>query len=73
MQNTHHPLSLPTPLPTRSRTLNVRLSKDEHAALEALAAQQGVTISTLARHFLLQALAYHSPSPINAESAVSDV
>ena len=38
----------------------MRLSEAERAAVDRLAEMQGVTASELARHFLLQAVAYYN-------------
>lgn len=59
MTNTTNPLTLPTREPRRTKSLNMRLSETERAAVDKLAEMQGVTASELARHFLLQAVAYY--------------
>lgn len=60
MNNTQNPLTLPTHLPRRSRSLNVRLSDAERQAVDRLAQRQGITASALARHFLLQAVNFYA-------------
>lgn len=52
-------LTLPVKPATRTAYLNVRLTTQEKADLAALAQQQGVTCSLLARHLLQQAIGYH--------------
>ena len=59
MSNNANPLTLPTQEPRRTKSLNMRLSEEERAAVDQLAEMQGVTSSALARHFLLQAVAYY--------------
>ena len=60
MSNNANPLTLPTRAPRRTKSLNMRLSETERAAVDRLAEVQGVTASELARHFLLQAVAYYN-------------
>ena len=60
MNTTTNPLTLPTREPRRTKSLNMRLSETERAAVDKLAEIQGVTASELARHFLLQAVAYYN-------------
>ncbi len=60
MTNTTNPLTLPTREPRRTKSLNMRLSETERAAVDKLAEMQGVTASELARHFLLQAVVYYN-------------
>ena len=60
MTNTSNPLTLPTREPRRTKSLNMRLSEAERAAVDNLAQMQGVTASELARHFLLQAVAFYN-------------
>ncbi len=60
MSNNANPLTLPTREPRRTKSLNMRLSETERAAVDRLAEVQGVTTSELARHFLLQAVAYYN-------------
>ncbi|MBZ0305955.1 MAG: hypothetical protein K8I82_07805 [Anaerolineae bacterium] len=59
MNNSGNPLTLPIKPSTRSHTLNVRLTAQEKADIAALAQRQGVTSSHMARHFLVQAIAYY--------------
>lgn len=59
MTSNNNPLTLPTREPRRTKSLNMRLSEAERAAVDRLAEMQGVTASELARHFLLQAVAYY--------------
>jgi transposase-like protein len=60
MNHPSNPLTLPQKQSRRDRNLNMRLSESERAAVDRLAERQGVTASELARHFLLQAVAYYS-------------
>lgn len=60
MTNNTNPRTLPTREPRRTKLLNMRLSETERAAVDKLAEMQGVTASELARHFLLQAVAYYN-------------
>lgn len=60
MTSNNNPLTLPTREPRRTKSLNMRLSEAERAAVDRLAGMQGVTASELARHFLLQAVAYYN-------------
>ncbi len=60
MSDNTNPLTLPTPETRRTCSLNMRLSEDERASVDKLAAQQGVTTSALARHFVLQAVAFYT-------------
>lgn len=62
MTTNANPFTLPTREPRRTKTLNMRLSEAERTAVDELAEIQGVTPSELARHFLLQAVAYYSPT-----------
>lgn len=59
MNTTGNPLTLPTHQPTRTESLNIRLTTQEKTAVEALAARQGIPPSQMARHFLLQAVVYY--------------
>jgi transposase-like protein len=59
MTSNTNPLTLPTREPRRTKSLNMRLSETERAAVDRLAEVRGVTASELARHFLLQAVAYY--------------
>lgn len=67
MNNNRNPLTLPTQAPRRHRTLNMRLSETERAAVIKLAEMQGVTLSALARHFVLQAVAYYQETRMQGE------
>ncbi|MBZ0315935.1 MAG: hypothetical protein K8L91_05920 [Anaerolineae bacterium] len=60
MTSNTNPLTLPTREPRRTKSLNMRLSETERAAVDQLAEMQGVTASELARHFLLQAVVYYN-------------
>jgi hypothetical protein len=60
MNSNSNPLTLPTREPRRTKSLNMRLSEAERAAVDRLAEMQGVTASELARHFLLQAVAFYN-------------
>jgi hypothetical protein len=69
MSNNNNPLTLPTREPRRTKTLNMRLSEAERTAVDRLAEVQGVSASTLARHFLLQAVAYYNRKMQAGEAA----
>lgn len=71
MSNNSNPLTLPTQEPRRTKSLNMRLSEAERAAVDRLAELQAVTASTLARHFLLQAVAYYNQK-MQAGGAVNE-
>jgi hypothetical protein len=60
MNSNINPLTLPTREPRRTKSLNMRLSEAERAAVDRLAEMQEVTASELARHFLLQAVAFYN-------------
>ena len=60
MNNQQNPLTLPDRRLRRTRSLNLRLTEQEKASVERLAQMQGVSASTLARHFLMQAVAFYS-------------
>jgi predicted transcriptional regulator len=53
-------LSLPPKPQKRSRTIHIRLTPDERAAVERLAERHETLPSRLARHFLMQAVNYYN-------------
>lgn len=57
--NHPNPLSLPKPPAKRSASLNIRLTTEEKQWIEGLAADLNVAPSTLARHFVIQAVRFH--------------
>lgn len=57
--NHQNPLSLPKPLAKRSTSLNIRLTTEEKQWIERLAVDLNVAPSTLARHFVIQAVRFH--------------
>jgi hypothetical protein len=65
----HNPLSLPVRQPARTKALSIRLTPNERAAVDALAARLGVQPSHLARHFLLQAIAFYSARTVDNHGA----
>lgn len=59
MRDNSNPLTLPTQQSRRTVALNIRLTTEERATVDKLAAIQGVSPSILGRHFVLQAVAYY--------------
>ncbi len=55
-----HPLRPPTKPIARSDSLNIRLTPQERAAIDAVAKEWKVTPSHFARHYLLQIVAFHA-------------
>ena len=53
-------LSLPPKPQRRTRTIHIRLTPEERAAVERLAERHGTLPSRLARHFLMQAVNYYN-------------
>jgi len=51
--------TLPTRQPTRKNIFAIRLTDGERAEIEALAKQLKLPDSFMARHFILEAVAYH--------------
>jgi hypothetical protein len=51
--------TLPTRQPTRKNIFAMRLTNGERAEIEALAKQLKLPDSFMARHFILEAVAYH--------------
>jgi len=49
-------LTLPPKPQRRTRSINIRLTEQEKAAIERLARQNKIPASQLARHFLMQAM-----------------
>jgi len=57
----HHSSTLPPePQPNRERIFSMRLTDAERQSIETLAKRLNMPDSTLARHFVLEAVAYHS-------------
>jgi hypothetical protein len=54
--------TLPPAQPKRERIFSMRLSDEEREAIEALAKKLNVPDSTLARHFVMEAVTYHRQS-----------
>lgn len=52
--------ALPTAPPKRTEVISIRLTSSERRMLDALARKLAVKPATLARHFVLHALANHS-------------
>jgi hypothetical protein len=50
----------PAPSSKRSRIFCIRLNDTERAEIEALAKQLKLPDSTMARHFIMEAVAFHS-------------
>lgn len=57
--NHQNPLSVPKPLAKRNASLNIRLTIEEKQWIERLAVDLNVAPSTLARHFVIQAVRFH--------------
>ncbi|MCQ3931357.1 MAG: hypothetical protein DPW16_12945 [Chloroflexi bacterium] len=57
--NHPNPLSLPKPPAKRNASLNIRLTNEEKQWIERLAVDLNVAPSTLARHFVIQAVRFH--------------
>jgi predicted transcriptional regulator len=53
-----NPFSLPTKEPARTTSLSIRLTTQERQAIDALAEKLAVPPSHMARHFLLQVVAF---------------
>ncbi|MCI0711192.1 MAG: hypothetical protein L0154_13625 [Chloroflexi bacterium] len=53
-------LSLPPKPQRRTRTIHIRLTPDERAAVERLAERHETMPLRLARHFLMQAVHYYN-------------
>lgn len=51
--------TLPSRQPTRKHIFAIRLTKGERTEIEALAKQLKLPDSFMARHFILEAVAYH--------------
>lgn len=66
-----NPFSLPTKEPPRTTSISIRLSAQERQAIDDLAAKLDVSPSHMARHFLLQVVAFQSArTPEKAKSSV---
>lgn len=50
----------PEPQPNRGRIFSMRLTDAERQSIETLAKRLNMPDSTLARHFVLEAVAFHS-------------
>ena len=55
----HNISTLPVRQPKRKRIFAIRLTDGERAEIEALAKQLKLPASYMARHFILEAVAYH--------------
>jgi len=55
----HNTPTLPVRQPKRKRIFAIRLTDGERAEIEALAKQLKLPDSYMARHFILEAVAYH--------------
>jgi hypothetical protein len=58
MQQNHH-YSLPTDPPKRDVMLCVRLTQAEHTAIQGFAHKANISVSSMVRHFVLQAIRSH--------------
>jgi hypothetical protein len=58
--NTQNPITLPKRRQTRSVIFGIRLTPDERAHITAFARQINFPASEMARHFVLQAIAFYS-------------
>jgi hypothetical protein len=58
--NTQNPITLPKKRQTRNVIFGIRLTPDERAHITAFARQINFPASEMARHFVLQAIAYYS-------------
>lgn len=50
----------PEPQPNRERIFSMRLTDDEREQIEALARRLNLPDSRMARHFVMEAVAFHS-------------
>jgi hypothetical protein len=74
--SSQNPFSLPTKEPPRTTSISIRLSNEERQAIDDLAARLDVSPSHMARHFLLQVVAYQSartPEKPKPESTKTDL
>ena len=71
--NQHSSTLPPAPQPNRERIFSMRLTDDEREQIEMLARRLNLPDSRMARHFVMEAVAFHSqPSPEDViESQVS--
>lgn len=54
----------PAPQPNRERIFSMRLTDEERVQIETLARRLNLPDSRMARHFVMEAVAFHSqPSP----------
>lgn len=53
----------PEPQPNRERIFSMRLTDAERQSIETLAKRLNMPDSALARHFVLEAVAFHSQQP----------
>jgi hypothetical protein len=60
--------SLPDDPPKRNIILSVRLTPDEHTTISEFANRVQRPVSTLVRHFVLQAIDHHTPGSEPAET-----
>jgi len=62
--NGHSSTLPPAPQPHRDRIFSMRLTDDEREQIETLAKRLNLPDSRMARHFVMEAVAFHSqPSP----------
>lgn len=64
-----NPFSLPIKEPARTASISIRLSTQEREAIDALAEKLGVPPSHMARHFLLQIVAFQQARLPNQDQA----
>ncbi len=57
--DTQTPITLPKRRQTRTVVFGIRLTQAEHDMIRAFARQINFPASEMARHFVLQAIAYH--------------
>lgn len=58
--SSQNPFSLPTKEPPRTTSISIRLSEQERQSIDDLAEKLDVSPSHMARHFLLQVVAFQS-------------
>lgn len=74
--SSQNPFSLPTKEPSRTTSISIRLSEQERQAIDELAAKLDVAPSHMARHFLLQVVAFQTtrtPDKAKSESTRTDL
>jgi hypothetical protein len=73
--SSQNPFSLPTKEPSRTTSISIRLSEQERQAIDDLAERLDVSPSHMARHFLLQVVAFQSartPDRVKREAPKPD-